>query len=175
MRKVGQSSAWLWGNIRNSFGNKVFDTFSAYSKEVFDRVKSPFTVTQGELWHDWLHDEADRMEFISTAPPFFFQKEANALYGSADRPRLKRDYSHYGIMAALAFSWEFGQLVSLSYGHSRSGYGHRSCYFGQGTGLQSLDVHRIKAGIVGRLGHIHWCGTISEAVRNQFWSIGGSI
>ncbi|PPJ57357.1 hypothetical protein CBER1_01369 [Cercospora berteroae] len=125
VKEGDKSSAWLRGNTRKTFGEDVFDIFSAYSKEVFDRVKSPFIVTQVELWHDWLHDEADSMKFISIAPTCFFQKEATALYGSADRPRLKRDYSHRVNMAALAFGREFGQLLSLIYNHSRSGYGHQ--------------------------------------------------
>ncbi|CAK1361443.1 uncharacterized protein RHO25_004972 [Cercospora beticola] len=52
MKSVGASSASLRKKLKQLHGGKVLDAFNDYLHEVFDRVKFPVIVAQGELWHD---------------------------------------------------------------------------------------------------------------------------
>lgn len=49
MKNIGGSSAYLRKKLKQRLGEKVLDAFNDYLRKVFDRVKSPFTLTQGEL------------------------------------------------------------------------------------------------------------------------------
>lgn len=65
---VGGTSAALPGKIKNTYGEEVLTAFYDYSREVFNRRHPPFILTQGKIWHDWLHTAYENIEFISLSP-----------------------------------------------------------------------------------------------------------
>ncbi|CAK1361691.1 unnamed protein product [Cercospora beticola] len=60
-KDVGGTRAALPGKIKMTYREEILTAFYNYSREVYNRLSSPFILTQGSLWHDWLHTDHENI------------------------------------------------------------------------------------------------------------------